>query len=148
MIKGCLKIRAKIKSQSQSRSKSKTNSKGKNSNNNIYKNEKNGVNLLLKNKNNYNNYGIYTLKPKTIQEQMDYILTKNIIALTKKIRKSHSPKIKLSQPSYLKNVINPQNNLRENNFINNNSKNSKNKKKNPSPIPFKILNSKGKIECN
>ena len=146
---GCLKLKCKNKSKSQNRSK--TNSKSKNKNgNNI---DKNQINLLMKNKksNCYGLNNICTSKPLTLQEKMDIILSKNIIALTKKLRKSPSPKMKVSRPSLIKNIIvNSQgkivDNLRGNNFINNNNaihnnvhSHSKSKKKSPSPIHFKIL---------
>ena len=146
---GCLKLKCKNKSKSQNRSK--TNSKSKNKNgNNI---DKNQINLLMKNKksNCYGLNNISTSKPLTLQEKMDIILSKNIIALTKKLRKSPSPKMKVSRPSLIKNIIvNSQgkivDNLRGNNFINNNNvihnnvhSHSKSKKKSPSPIHFKIL---------
>ena len=142
---GCLKIKNNFKSKSQNRSK--TNSKGKNN-----RNEMNQINLLMKNKkciSNINN--ICLTKPKTLQEKMDFILSKNIIALTKKLRKSTSPKAKLTGPSIIKNVmINHPNkvvdNVRKNNFTNKNlnrnssKENSKSKKKSLSPINFNILN--------
>ena len=146
---GCLKLKYKNKSKSQNRSK--TNSKSKNkAENNTHMNQ---IHLLMKNRkstNCYNLNNIYTSKPLTIQERMDIILSKNIIALTKKLRKSPSPKMKVSRPSLIKNIIvNSQgkivDNLRGNNFMSNNninhnvSNNSKSKKKSPSPIHFKIL---------
>ena len=78
----------------------------------------------MKNKKcNFNMNNICLTKPRTLQEKMDFILSKNIIALTKKIRKSKSPKMKTSRPSLINNiVINSQtknfDNFRKNNFIN------------------------------
>ena len=144
----CLKLKYKVKSKSQNRKRS--NSKGS-----MNQKDKNQVNLLLKNKkSNLNMKNIYLAKPRTIQEKMDFIFSKNILALTKKIRKSPSPKMRLSRQSLIKNVaINTQgkiiDNPRKNNFLNktnnnmnrNSSKDSKIKKKSFSPINFKILNS-------
>jgi hypothetical protein len=45
------------------------------------------------------NYKINKSKQKSLKEKMDNILSKNIIALTKKVRKSQSPKIRNSRPS-------------------------------------------------
>ena len=142
---GYMKIKSKSKSKSQNRSKTNSKSKIKLGNNT----EKNQRNLLMKNKNiNLNMNNIYTSKPRTLQEKMDFILSKNIIALTKKIRKSPSPKIRALRPSLIKNlIVNTQgkiiDNIRGNKFSNNNIHNinqSKNKKKSPSPIHFKIIN--------
>ena len=143
-----LKLKYKVKSKSQNRNRS--NSKGNKS-----QKEKNQINLLLKNKkNNYNMNNIYLAKPRTLQEKMDFILSKNILALTKKIRKSPSPKMRMSRQNLIKNVtMNTQGKIidtsRKNNFLNktnnninrNSSKDCKSKKKSPSPINFKILNS-------
>ena len=146
---GCLKLKCKNKSKSQNRSKTNSKNKNKPGNNN----DKNHINLLMKNKksNYYNINNIYTSKPLTLEDKMDIILSKNIIALTKKLRKSPSPKMRISRPSLIKNIIaNSQgkivDNLRGNNFMSNNninrniSNHSKNKKKSPSPLHFKILN--------
>ena len=91
-----LKLKYKVKSKSQNRNRS--NSKGNKS-----QKEKNQINLLLKNKkNNYNMNNIYLAKPRTLQEKMDFILSKNILALTKKIRKSPSPKMRMSRQNLIK----------------------------------------------
>lgn len=115
------KTKIQIKSKSQSRSKTKTKSK-------------------------YNNN---TSKQKSFKEKMDIILSKNIIALTKKTRKSPSPKIRISRPSFIKNVGN---NLKDkifenmrfnNNFGNNiyyNGTMSKKNKNSPSPLSFRNSN--------
>ena len=148
MNNGFIKMKYKIVSKSQNRRK--TNSKVK-----MNQKEKNQINLLMKNKKcNFNMNNICLAKPRTLQEKMDFILSKNILAFTKKIRKSPSPKMKSSIPSLIKNIINNTqgkltDNSRKNNFMNknsnnmnhNSSKDSKIKKKSPSPINFKILNS-------
>ena len=115
------KNKIQIKSKSQSRSKTKTKSK-------------------------YNNN---TSKQKSLKEKMDIILSKNIIALTKKTRKSPSPKIRISRPSFIKNVGN---NLKDkifenmrlnNNFGNNiyyNGTMTKKNKNSPSPLSFRNSN--------
>ena len=148
MNNGFIKMKYKIVSKSQNRRK--TNSKVK-----MNQKEKNQINLLMKNKKcNFNMNNICLAKPRTLQEKMDFILSKNIIALTQKLRKSKSPKLKTSRPSLISNlVINSQtknfDSLRKNNFLNknnnntinrNSSKNSKSKKKSPSPIQFNLLN--------
>ena len=108
----------KYKLNSKSQNKSRSTSKGK-----MTKIEKNQINLLMKNKKcNFNMNNICLTKPRTLQEKMDFILSKNIIALTKKIRKSKSPKMKTSRPSLINNlVINSQtknfDNLRKNIFF-------------------------------
>ena len=145
MNNACLKIKYKQNNKSQNRSK--TNSIGK-----MSKNEMNHIKLLMNNKKGHLNMNnIYLPKPRTLQEKMDFILSKNILALTKKLRKSPSPKTKISRPSLIKNVvINSQgkivDNLRKNHFMNKNmnrnssKENSKSKKKSPSPIHFKLVN--------
>ena len=139
IINGSIKEKNKCKSKSQSRSKTKIRS-------HYNKNDINELNNLIIN-GKYNNN---TSKQKSFKEKMDIILSKNIIALTKKIRKSPSPKIKISRPSLIKNIINkPHNKILENikhnnNFGNNIYCNRVSRKKNknsPSPLSFRINNS-------
>jgi hypothetical protein len=133
---GAIKDKKKAKSKSQSRSKTKSK--------NHSKNEYDKNNYLLNGKYNNNSN-----KQKSFKEKMDSILSKNIIALTKKIRKSQSPKIRISRPALIKNVINnPQKeNMKQNiNYRNNilgncNGGNQCKKNKNsPSPVSFRALN--------
>ena len=127
----------KNKSKSQSRSKTKSKS-------HYNKNELNELNNLIMN-GKYNNN---TSKQKSIKEKMDIILSKNIIALTKKIRKSPSPKMRISRPSLIQNLINnPMNKYRESMKYNNLGKNNyysgaqgRKNKKSPSPISFRASN--------
>ena len=132
------------KKKSKSQSRSKTKSKIHYNKNDLY--ELN--NLIINGKYNNNSN-----KQKSFKEKMDSILSKNIIALTKKIRKSPSPKIRISRPTLIKTVFNnPQNkigeNLRQNlNYRNNIYSNGAagKKNKNPSPISFRISNNSNYI---
>ena len=144
-INGGIKEKHKCKSKSQSRSKTKSRSR-------YNKNDINELNNLIIN-GKYNNN---TSKQKSIKEKMDTILSKNIIALTKKTRKSPSPKIRISRPSLIKNIINnPQNKIIENIKHNNNCGSNiyyncvqrKKNKNSPSPLSFRI-NNYSNINCN
>ena len=138
---GSSKEKTKVKCKSQSRSKTK-------SKNHFNKNDNDLNNLIINGKYNNNSN-----KQKSFKEKMDSILSKNIIALTKKIRKSPSPKIRISRPTLIKTVFNnPQNkigeNLRQNlNYRNNIYSNGAGgkKNKNPSPISFRISNNSNYI---
>ena len=131
-------IKDKNKSKSQSRSKTKSKS-------HYNKNDINELNNLIIN-GKYNNN---SSKQKSLKEKMDSILSKNIIALTKKIRKSPSPKIRISRPSLIKNIIyNQQGKIIENFKYNNMGNNiyynggahPKKNKNSPSPVSFRISN--------
>ena len=131
-------IKEKHKSKSQSRSKTKS----KNLHN---KNEINELNNLIIN----GKYSNKTNKQKSFKEKMDSILSKNIIALTKKIRKSPSPKIRISRPSLIKNIVNNQQgkimeNFKFNNFgknvYHNGGGHPRKNKNSPSPVSFRISN--------
>ena len=137
---GGVKEKYKIKSKSQSRSKTKSKNK-------YNKNELNEINYLY----NTGKYITNTIasKQKSFKEKMDIILSKNIIALTKKIRKSPSPKIRISRPSFMKNTAsNPKDKILENIKHNNNFGNNiyyngvlaKKNKNSPSPLSFTITN--------
>ena len=138
-----LGIKEKHKSKSQSRSKTKNKS--------LYnKNEINELNNLIIN----GKYNSNTSKQKSFKEKMDSILSKNIIALTKKIRKSPSPKIRISRPSLIKNIVNNQQgkimeNVKNNNLINNiyynGCGNQRKNKNSPSPVSFRISNNSNHI---
>ena len=85
-------MKYKIKNQN----RNKTNSKSKNKSSDI--NIKAQINLIMKRKkskvNSNNMSNINISKPLTLEEKMDMIISKNIISLTKKLRKSSaSPKI-------------------------------------------------------
>ena len=135
----------KSKSKSQSRSKTKNKSR-------YNKNELNELNNLIMN----GKYNINSSKQKSIKEKMDIILSKNIIALTKKVRKSPSPKIRISPPSLVKKLINsPQNKIRKsikfNNCGNNNyysGAHSRKNKNSPSPVSFHISNNNSIYNTN
>ena len=87
---------------------------------------------------------------------MDMILSKNILALTKKIRKSPSPKLRVVKPSLLKNVINNQKDKVENVKHNNNFRNNiicngllgRKNKNSPSPLSYRISNNNSNYACN
>ena len=141
VIKG--KIKMKGKSQSKSKSKSKNN----------YKNDFNDINNLFNN----GKYNSNTNKQKSLKEKMDIILSKNILALAKKIRKSPSPKLRIVKPSFLRNMINnPKDKLVENLKNNNNFGNNlicngligRKNKNSPSPLSFRISNNNPNYTCN
>ena len=116
----------KCKSQSKSKSKSRSH---------FSKNEINELNYFIMNGKFNNNTG----KQRSFKEKMEIILSKNIIALTKKKRKSPSPKIRISRPTLIKNIINKnQNKIVDNikyntNYANNVYYNGAPTKKNKSP---------------
>ena len=121
------KRRNKSKSQSQSRSKSKNKSHNKNDIN-AYNN------LIINTKNNTTN------KQKSFKEKMNIILSKNIIALTRKKRKSPSPKIRISRPSLIKNIINNPQNKNLENIKNTNGNQGRKSKNSPSSVSFRFSN--------
>ena len=141
-----IKEKNKMKGKSQSKSKSKSK--------NNYKNDINDINNLFNN----GKYNSNTSKQKSFKEKMDMILSKNILALTKKVRKSPSPKLRIVKPSLLRNVINnnqkdkivenlKHNNNFENNIICNGLIGRKNKNS-PSPLSFRISNNNSNYACN
>jgi hypothetical protein len=97
---------------------------------------------------NKGKYNSNTNKQKSIKEKMDMILSKNILALTKKIRKSPSPKLRVVKPSLLRNIIYNQKDKVENAKHNNNFGNniicngliSRKNKNSPSPLSFRFAN--------
>ena len=133
----------KMKYKSKNQNRNKTNSKSKNKSADI--NIKAQINLIMKRKkskvNSNNMSNINISKPLTLEEKMDMIISKNIISLTKKLRKSSaSPKNSINGPLLIKNkIMNSQckiiDNSRGNHFFNNNNlnhnvvKNSKSRKK-------------------
>ena len=140
-----MKEKNKIKGKSQSKSKSKSK--------NNYKNDINDINNLCNN----GKYNSNTNKQKSFKEKMDMILSKNILALTKKIRKSPSPKLRIVKPSLLRNVINnPKDKITENLKHNNNFGNNiicngfigRKNKNSPSPLSFRISNNNSNYACN
>ena len=139
-----MKEKNKMKSKSQSKSKSK--------NKNNYKNDINDIKNLCSN----GKYNSNTKKQKSLKEKMDMILSKNILALTKKIRKSPSPKMRVLKPSLLKNVINNQKDKVENVKHNNNFRNNiicngllgRKNKNSPSPLSYGISNNNSNYACN
>jgi CCR4-NOT transcription complex subunit 6 len=136
-----IKEKNKMKGKSQSKSKSK--------NKNSCKNDINDINTLC-NKGKYNSN---TNKQKSIKEKMDMILSKNILALTKKIRKSPSPKLRVVKPSLLRNIIYNQKDKVENAKHNNNFGNniicngliSRKNKNSPSPLSFRFANNNSNL---
>ena len=131
----------KCKSQSKSKSKNRSH---------FNKNDINELNYFIMNGKYNNNTG----KQKSFKEKMESILSKNIIALTRKKRKSPSPKIRISRPSLIKNIISKnQKNLVDNKIYTNNFGNNiyhngapgKKTKNSPSPVSFRISNNNTNI---
>ena len=138
--RNCIGVGIKEKGRNKSKSQSQSRSKSKNKSHN--KNDINALNNLIINTKNKN-----VNKLKSFKEKMNIILSKNIIALTRKKRKSPSPKLRISRPSLIKNIIanNPQNknmeNIKNNNEIHSKGSQKGRKIKNsPSPVSFSFLN--------